>query len=295
MPSIHPSNKNEKDRKDRWQQNTEKKATASAKCRFDKSMNTQKPLPHSGVPSSDAVSCHLGHRWRRGCFAWQARHLVTLCSLWSPWPPSLVTVDAAAALRGRRGTWWLSVLCGLWSPWTPSLVALDAVDAAAALCGMRGAWWLSVVSGRLGRRLWSRTPLTPRLLCVGRRGTWWLSVVSGRLGRRLWSPDAWTSLNQSEPCLIQSEPCLNHVWTSLNGSEPLNQLWTVSEQVWSVEPCLNGVWTSLNQSEACLNQSEPVWTVSEPCSLNVSETSSERVWTVSERVWTVSEPCLNRV
>jgi hypothetical protein len=30
--------------------------------------------------------CPLDAR-RRGCFAWQARHLVTLCSLWSPWTP----------------------------------------------------------------------------------------------------------------------------------------------------------------------------------------------------------------
>ena len=50
------------------------------------------------------VSGRLGRRWRCGCFAWQARHLVTFCNLWSPWTPSLVALDAAVALRGRRGT-----------------------------------------------------------------------------------------------------------------------------------------------------------------------------------------------
>ena len=38
----------------------------------------------------------FGRRWRRGCFAWQARHLVTLCSPWT----ALDAVDTAAALCG---------------------------------------------------------------------------------------------------------------------------------------------------------------------------------------------------
>ena len=241
MPSIHPSNKNEKDRKDRWQQNTEKKATASAKCRFDKSMNTQKPLPHSGVPSSDAVSCHLGHRWRRGCFAWQARHLVTLCSLWSPWPPSLVAVDAAL-LCAAGATWWLSVLCGL-VPWTPLTPSFAWHARALTLCSL---WspWNSRSRWRPGCFALAGAALGESLVA--------LDAVSGRR-----TPE------QFEP-VWSVEPCLNGVWTSLNQSEACLNKFEVWNRVWTVsEPCsLKRVWTS---SERVWTVSERVWTVSEPC------------------------------
>ena len=87
------------------------------------------------------LSGRLGRRlWSAWtpCFAWQARHLVTLCSFWSPWTLSLVTLDAAAcfARQARR----LVTLCSL------HLVTL------------------CIVSGRLRRRLWSDWTL--RLLCV---------------------------------------------------------------------------------------------------------------------------------
>ena len=84
------------------------------------------------------VSGRLGHRGRHGCFAWQARQLVTLCSLWSPWTPltpQLLCV-AGSVVSGRLGrcgcracfAWQarhlvtlrarhLVTLCSLWSPW----------------------------------------------------------------------------------------------------------------------------------------------------------------------------------
>ena len=55
---------------------------------------------------------------------WQAQHVVTLWVL-------LDAVDAAAVLRGRRSTWWLSE--GLFE-------AVDAVDAMAVSRGRRSTW-----------------------------------------------------------------------------------------------------------------------------------------------------------
>ena len=64
---------------------------------------TARWLPSSSSSLYQLVSSCLSHHFSFSlvCLAWQARHLVTLSSLW--------TLDAAAASHGRRGTWLLSV------------------------------------------------------------------------------------------------------------------------------------------------------------------------------------------
>ena len=124
--------------------------------------------------------------WRRGCFAWQAWHLVT----------SIVT------LRGRRGTWWhLSSLCAAgvaltalgWRAWagvdglTPRLFCVAGVALGDIYRHFAWQAWHLVTSivtlrGRDGTHGTGLAPVArlgrsgrfdAAAVLRGRRGTWW--------------------------------------------------------------------------------------------------------------------------
>ena len=157
----------------------------------------------------------FGRRWRRGCFAWQWRHLVALCN--KPLTPRLLCVAGAAlgdsvVVPGCLWTPWLSVVS--WRHLDAvDAAALDAVGAAAALRGRRSAWWLSTEpKDGFGRR-W------PRLLCV----------AGAALGDPLYSPR--TALDADDAA------------ASLRGRRDLVTLLSLQARLWT--PLTLRLWTPL--------------------------------------------------